>query len=259
MSSREATRLTDRLFWPKPRGVPPLGKDVHVWAATLDRPTPVLKSFWDILSHPEKARAERFHHETDRRRFVASHGMLRLLLGAYLQRNPEDLRFDQSPQGKPSLVEVRNGTLLFNMAHSEGLALYAVARDREVGIDVEWHREDLETKQIAEQFFSPAEVSTLRSIPRHQQKEAFFNCWTRKEAFLKAIGQGLSTELDQFEVAFAPGQKPAILKTVWNPGEALRWNLVALHPNPFYSAALVAEGRNIKLGCWTWDPEPEPN
>ncbi len=140
------------------------------------------------------------------------------------------------------------------MAHSEGLALYAVARDREVGIDVEWHREDLETEEIAKQFFSGAEVRTLRSIPQHQKREAFFNCWTRKEAFVKAIGQGLSTELDQFEVAFAPGQKPAILKTVWNPGEALRWNLVALHPNPFYSAALVSEGRNMKFGCWTWNP-----
>jgi len=253
MSSQKAARETDRVFWPKPRALPPLRRDeVHVWAATLDRGAPVLKSLWDILSDVEKARAARFYREIDGRRFIASHGVLRVLLGAYLGRRPEDLRFDQNPQGKPCLVDSHEA-LFFNMAHSEAIALYAVARNREVGIDVECHREDLETEEIAEQFFSPAEVRTLRSIPQHQQKEAFFNCWTRKEAFVKAIGQGLSTELDQFEVAFAPGLKPAILRTVWDPGEASRWNLVGLQVNPFYSAALVTQKHNVKLSCWTWN------
>jgi len=142
----------------------------------------------------------------------------------------------------------------FNMSHSHGEALYAVTRGREIGIDLEFIRCDLEVEQIAERFFSQCEIATLRALPVSLRKHAFFLCWTRKEAYIKARGQGLSLPLDQFDVSLIPGEPSALLSTQPDSDEALRWSLQELTPAPGYAAALAVEGRGWSLSCWQWPP-----
>lgn len=143
-------------------------------------------------------------------------------------------------------------TLHFNVSHSNGLALYAVARGREIGIDLEFVREDIAGLEIAERFFSSREVSALRALAPSEYTVAFFDCWTRKEAYIKARGEGLSHPLHGFTVSLAPGTPAAILNIDADPHEAARWTLVALSPGDGYRAALAVEGRVAHLRCWRW-------
>jgi 4'-phosphopantetheinyl transferase len=155
-----------------------------------------------MLSHDEIARAERFHFERDRRRFVVGRGLLRAILGRYMGIESERLRFRYGEYGKPYLAEEYGGKALqFNVAHSQDMALYAIARDREVGVDIEYIRPFPNLMQIAEQFFSARENIALQAVPEHLKDEAFFTCWTRKEAYIKARGDGLSLPLDRFDVS----------------------------------------------------------
>jgi 4'-phosphopantetheinyl transferase len=217
--------------------------DVHVWRVVLDQPAIRLQSLWEQLAPEERDRAARFHFPKDRDRFVAARGLLRVILGAYLGVDPAGLRFTKNAYGKPALAEQRGpDDLRFNLSHSHELVLYAITRGREVGIDVEWMRPDLADEEIAARFFSPREVAALRALPEPQRLEAFFNCWTRKEAFIKARGEGLSLPLDEFDVSLAPGEPAALLGTCWDPHEAGRWSLRALSPGPGYAAALAVEG-----------------
>jgi 4'-phosphopantetheinyl transferase len=142
--------------------------------------------------------------------------------------------------------------LSFNLTHSHQLALYAVTRRREIGVDLEYVRADFADEQIAERFFSPREVAALRTVPENLLKEAFFHCWTRKEAYVKAKGEGLSIPLDQFDVSLAPGEPALLLSTRDDPQEADRWSLQALFPGSGYVAALAVEGRTWRLKCWQW-------
>ena len=140
----------------------------------------------------------------------------------------------------------------FNLSHSHGKALYAVSRGREIGVDLEFIRGDLEAEQIAERFFSHSEIETLRALPLSLRKHAFFLCWTRKEAYIKARGEGLSLPLDQFDVSLIPGEPAALLSTQSDSDEALRWSLRNLTPASGYAAALATEGRDWTLSCWQW-------
>ncbi len=142
------------------------------------------------------------------------------------------------------------------MSHSHGVALYAVTRDREVGIDLEFIRRDLEVEQIAERFFSRRETATLRALPTALREYAFFLCWTRKEAYIKARGEGLSLPLDQFDVSLIPGEPAALLSTQPDSDEALRWSLQELTLASGYVAALAVEGRGWSLSCWQWPRPP---
>lgn len=238
--------------WSPPPETLELGSgEVHVWRATLDQPTPRVQSLRRILAADEQARADRFYFEKGRVRFIVARGLLRMILGRYLDREPSQLRFDYSPYGKPALASESGGeTLRFNVSHSHGLALYAVTRGREIGIDVEYIRADVASEQIAERFFSSREVAVLRALPVEAQAEAFFNCWTRKEAYIKARGEGLSLPLDQFDVSLVPGEPAALLSTRPDPHEASRWSLQELTPGPGYVAALAVEGRIRQLQCW---------
>ncbi len=166
---------------------------------------------------------------------------------------PDHLRFYYGPQGKPKLdKETAGEALRFNVTHTQGLALYAVANGREVGIDVERIRPELVDGDFAERFFSPREVAALRMLPVGLRPEAFFNCWTRKEAYAKARGDGLSLPLKQFDVSLAPREPAALLSTKGDPLEAARWSLSALHPGPGYVAALAVEGHDWRLECRQW-------
>ena len=227
--------------------------EVHVWRARLGVNAAQRQALFQTLSADERARSARFHFPQDRERFVAARGILRALLARYLNADPSQLSFRYNPHGKPALAAFwDHAGIRFNLSHSEGLALYAVSRHREVGIDLEFIRPHLAQEPMAEGFFSPREVAMLRSLPAPIQPEAFFHCWTRKEAFLKALGQGLSISLDQFDVSLLPGEPAALLRTSWDPLAASRWSLQSLTPSPDYAAVLAVEGLEWQLHCWHW-------
>lgn len=214
----------------------------------------MIQALSDILAPDESLRAGRFHFQKDRERFVVARGALRHILSGYLKTLPEQIHFSYNQYGKPALSEDGSRNLLsFNVAHSHEVALYAVARGREVGLDVELVREDFACREIAKRFFSAREVAALRTVPKEQQAMAFFNCWTRKEAYIKARGEGLSHPLDRFTVSLVPGETASLLSTDDDPQETSRWSLVELSPGAGYVAALALEGAATTLHCWQWD------
>ncbi len=229
---------------------------VHVWRASLHVSTPELRAFEDTLAVDERARAERFYFQKHREHFIAGRGLLRNILSRYLDREPDRLRFCYNAYGKPSLTEETGAEgLCFNLSHSHEMALYAVTHGREIGVDIEYFRPNVETEKLAERFFSPREAAVLRALPEQLRKEGFFNCWTRKEAYIKAEGQGMSIPLSTFDVSLMPGEPAALLHTESHPQETSRWSLQALHPEPSYAAALAVKGHDWELKCWQWAPE----
>ena len=228
---------------------------VHVWRAGLNISTYQLHTFQATLAAEECVRAERFFFQKDRELFVARRGILRNILGPYLDREPNQLRFCYNAYGKPSLAEeVGEKELCFNLSHSDGLALYALTWGRKIGIDIERLRPDVADEAVAERYFSPREVAVLHALPRHLRKEAFFSCWTRKEAYIKAEGKGLSIPLDAFDVSLTPGEPAALLRTQRYSQETSCWSLQSLNPGHGYAAALAVKGHGLELECWHWSP-----
>ena len=224
---------------------------VHVWCAPLDPPAGAVRGYAALLAPDERARAERFRFEQHRRQYTVARGVLRSLLGRYLGADPRALAFRYASHGKPEL-DGGGGALRFNVSHSGELALYAVARGREVGVDVEHVHPLDDAEEIAERFFSAAERAAFRALPPEAKEVAFFDCWTRKEAYIKAIGEGLSFPLHAFDVSLAPGEPARLLGAV-DREQAARWTLRELDPAPGYRAALVVEGGGWEPVCWRWD------
>lgn len=216
--------------------------EAHVWRARLDV---MAESFRESLQPDERERAERFYFAEHRRRFIARRRILRYILGRYLGQDPAELRFEYGPRGKPALS---GRPLYFNLSHSEEMALFAVTRHREVGVDIEHIQPRINPAEIAKHSFSAAEKAELNSLPPDQQLIAFFNGWTRKEAYIKARGEGLALPLPEFDVSL--GHPAALLATRDDPQEAARWTMIALDPGPGYAAALVVEGDGWRLRCW---------
>jgi 4'-phosphopantetheinyl transferase len=242
-----------RLWSPPPAGLALSGDDVHVWRASLDLPAARVQCLQHTLTANELNRAERFYFQKDRERFIVARGLLRGILGRYLDMAPDQLRFCYSPHGKPALVGGSGGDVLrFNLSHSHGLALYAITCNRQVGVDLEYIRPIPEAERIAERFFSAQENAVFRALPQNKRLEAFLNCWTRKEAYIKARGEGLSLPLDQFYVSLASGEPTTLLNIIGDPQEATRWALRKLKPGPGYVAALAVEGHGWRLACWQW-------
>jgi 4'-phosphopantetheinyl transferase len=241
--------------WQPAAQPPPLtSQEVHVWRIGLELDDASLARLRQTLAEEERRRAERFHFEKDRRHFIAGRGAMRILLAGYLTSRPEEVRFAYSNYGKPRLVDAINDSdLRFNLTHSHGLALLAVTRGRDVGIDVERLR-DMENdgQGLAERFFSPHESAVLRSLPSHLRREAFFHCWTRKEAYIKADGKGLSLPLAQFDVSLYPGEAAALLATRHDPDEVRRWSMASLLPGEGYVGALVVQGSSWRMWCGDW-------
>ncbi|MFN2491845.1 MAG: 4'-phosphopantetheinyl transferase superfamily protein [Pyrinomonadaceae bacterium] len=230
--------------------------DVHVWHASLD--VRLSKNLAPVLSEDELTRAHRFDFAKDRHHYIAARGILRKLLAAYLGSDAAELKFSYADKGKPFLNAVSRRTVNFNLAHSHGRAVYAFSSGRELGVDIEFLREDLAEEKIAERFFSPSEVTVLREVPKELRNQAFFNCWTRKEAYIKARGEGLSMPLDEFDVSLTPGEPAALLKNHKDERELLRWSMQSLPIAPGYVAALVVEGHNWRLKRY-WLREPTQN
>jgi 4'-phosphopantetheinyl transferase len=222
--------------------------ELHIWRASLECAPAVLCGLETTLCAAETARAARFHFPRDRNYFVAGRGILRSLLGAYLRKSPESLKFIYGPQDKPALeIQDPSSPVNFNLSHSHGLAVYAFALVREVGVDVELIRPEFVSDDIAERYFSPSELEELRALPQDLRAEGFFNCWTRKEAYVKARGEGLQISLKDFDVSLTPGKAPE-LESV----DSSRWSLRSFEPAPSYVAAVVAEGKDLKLLHWDW-------
>ena len=211
---------------------------VEIYWADLDEEGVDLGRFADMLADDERDRARRFRFERDRRRYVVRRGRLRQLLSRHLGNTPSQVRLRAGPFGKPCLAE---GDLRFSLSHSHGIALYAIVRGLEVGCDIERRNRLLAYGPVANRLFSSREARTLGSLPAAQQAEAFFNCWTRKEAYVKARGLGLSLPLDSFDVSLAPSESAALLRGCDG------WSVQAFEPVPLYHAAVVAQGNDWRL------------
>jgi 4'-phosphopantetheinyl transferase len=240
--------------WLEPPKSPSLqAGQVHVWRICLEQDHDLLDRFRRTLEPGEIDRAGRFHFERHQRQFVAGHGFLRYVLGQYLDAKPSELRFDYNDYGKPSLEGEE--TLQFNMSHSHEVGLVAVAREAALGVDVEHIRADFASEEIATRFFSRLEVETLSSLPKEERVAAFFRCWARKEAYIKAIGKGLSQPLDGFDVSLAPSDPAVLLRA--GEGDTLRWSLSDLEVGADYASALAVEGAPSGIFCWKYVGQDE--
>ncbi len=239
-----------------PASVEPHEDEAHVWCASLEPPAARLATCLSLLAPDERERAARFHFEKDHRHFTVARAVLRDVLARYLKRDPAALGFTYNEYGKPELERADERPVLhFNMSHAHGVALCALTYGREVGVDVEFLREEFASLDVARSFFSRAEVEMLEALPVEQRTRGFFNCWTRKEAYIKALGEGLSHPLDRFAVTLAPRERARFLSIDDDPQEVARWSMFALPaPEENYAAALVIEGtvRSLKLWRYAW-------
>lgn len=227
--------------------------EVHVWKASLDLPPARVRALARTLSEDERARAGRFVFEQDRSWFIARRGLLRTILSGYLDVAPGALEFRDGPHGKPAIAsDAGEPPLRFSASHTAGTALFAVTAGREVGVDLERVRPDFPSDEVAERFFSPDEVQAFRAVSAAGRPIAFFSCWTRKEAYLKARGVGLSLPLDRFDVSLSPDEPAALLRVVGDPQEAGRWSVHDLPIDPGHAGAVVVEGASVRLRCWQW-------
>ncbi len=230
--------------------------EVHVWRASIEASELVIQYLERLLSKDEATKAMHFRFEKDRKHWIVAHGILRILISRYVNKDPSQLRFGFNAYGKPFLTfPSLSPTLHFNLSHSEGLALYAFSYSRQIGIDVEYKRTDIDYDSLANVSFSPDEQSRLHSLPDTMKRDAFFNCWTRKEAYVKAKGKGLSIPTNQFDVTFMPGEPASLLRSREDPQEITCWSLQELTLGTDFAGALAVEGTRWSLSCWKWDNE----
>lgn len=220
---------------------------VEVWWVPLDRATDERVRLESVLSADERERANRFRSEELRHRYGVAHGALRHLLARKLNRAAADLCIEIGPAGKP-VISSRQGTTTphFNLSHSEDMALIAISGDHPLGIDIERYRKGIDVEMLTQQYFAPGEARQILSLPDAEQAQAFLTCWTRKEAYLKATGSGLSTPLDSFEVSALPGAAPRLLTVAGDSQAANPWRFVDLGDET-YAATLAVETLDIKV------------
>jgi 4'-phosphopantetheinyl transferase len=227
--------------------------DVHIWIAEV---TPALSPgrFEATMSGDEMSRAGKFVFEHLRRRYIAAHGILRDILGRYLAKEPREIAFSSNAFGKPFLPVGESDGLYFNMSHASDLVVVALVRDRLIGVDVEFIRPLQDLDALAEYHFSPQERALLANRALSDREPAFFTCWTRKEAYIKAVGKGLSLPLNSFDVSLPAGVAGRRIEpTADSPGVA-NWWLSDLTMPPAYKGALVVENGFECLSYWNWTP-----
>jgi 4'-phosphopantetheinyl transferase len=213
--------------------------EIQVWSIALDLSAEPCSGLYELLSAQERSRAATFLRQNDQRRFIATRGLLRRLLSIYLRYDAAEFLIGSNAFGKPELCNLGEAPaeIRFNYSHSNSLAVFAFARSRRVGVDVECVEADVARDSIAERFFCPREVAALRALPKARQSTAFFKCWTRKEAYVKARGEGFSIPLESFDVS---SDRIAV-----EAGCNSRWSVLSFEPLPGYMAAVAAEG-------WDW-------
>jgi 4'-phosphopantetheinyl transferase len=235
-------RMKDNLA-PLPSLMP---REVHVWRVGLNRPAAELPLLAECLSADEQRRAARFVRPIDRQRFIVSHAALRTILGGQLKTPAHAVAIAIQPGGKPELANSADvGSLCFNLSHSESVALVALAFDAQLGVDVECIRPLNDAEGLVSRYFAPGEQAAWRALPPHERQAGFFRCWTRKEAYLKAQGVGLSQGLDRFEVSLVADEPPRLLAAEGFPGSNTRWHLRDIPIAEGYLAACAVD----------WDPD----
>lgn len=245
--------VLDCVWLPPPAELVLSNDEIHLWRVFLDQLTTSCQALTEILSVDERARADRFYFERDRIRFIVGRSLLRKILGKYLEIEPSQLEFSYGSRGKPALTVTLQGSVVhFNLSHSQGLALYAISRDRRVGIDIEYIRPLDKVEQLVKRFFSSRENLEFQALPPNHQQAAFFKGWTCKEAYLKATGEGLAGSLDQIDISLTPGKSPQLMSINGSPESAEGWSLQQLNPEPGYVAAVAVEGHSGPLSCWQW-------
>jgi 4'-phosphopantetheinyl transferase len=240
---------------PAPAGIVPGPGDVHVWLADLDPGTAVVDRLVARLSPDEQERGARFHFRRDAMRWIVARATLREILGAVPEMEPGAVTFTYGSKGKPSVAaSLDRREIQFSVSHSSDLAAYAVTAGAPVGVDVERLRPVDEMDAVAERTFSQRECGALRGLPASLRPAGFFNCWTRKEAYIKALGEGLSYPLDRFSVSLAPGA-PACLESVDDaPDHVETWTLEALPVRSGFAGAVVVGTRPARVACGRWEP-----
>ena len=238
--------------WPRAGTVAPVlpAGVVHVWAASLDRAPAELDALRALLSADELERAARFKFDVLARRFIAGRGILRSLIGAYIGTAPAELRF-RYDAGKPSLETQPSTPLYFNLAHADGLAVYAVTRSAAIGIDVERVAPLPDATDIAANYFAPGEIRRLSRAT--DTAGSFYRCWTRKEAYVKALGEGLAHPLDRFEVTMDADEPAVLLAVADDPAEAAAWALHHLDPAEGFVGAVAIRDSVTAFVCRAWE------
>lgn len=237
--------------WSPPPGHPvPVPGEVHLWRVDQSAAGGDPEEALALLSAEERARRDRYRFERHRRRFALRRAALRRILAAYSGADPAAVAFRVSAHGKPELAEPGDPPLRFNLSHSEELALVAVTADADLGVDIEVVRPLDAPEALARTVFSPAELGELLDLPAADRLAGFFNGWTRKEAWLKARGEGLIGDLEGFDVTLAPGREPRLLRVAGDPDEAARWRLVAFAPAPGAVAAVALRAASCRLAFW---------
>jgi 4'-phosphopantetheinyl transferase len=220
--------------------------EIHVWTADLDRPDPPREHLASVLTAPERCRAARFLRPIDRDRAVASRGLLRMLLARYTAMPPHEVPIAADHRGKPYVTGL---PWAFNVSHSEGLCVYAVSLGRRVGIDVERVRPMPHMDDLVRRFFAPRERREFAGLPSCQRQEAFYNAWTRKEAYVKATGVGMHEPLERFAVSLRPGEPAELFECASDPAAADRWRLFGWQVAPGYVGALAVESDGRPIRC----------
>lgn len=210
--------------------------EIHVWRASLDQDDLSAETLFNILSSDERQRSDKFRFDKDRKRFIMSRGILRKILSGYLHKSPDQICFSYGNFGKPALIA--GAGLSFNLSHSQGLALYAVTRNREIGIDIEAINENVAIQRIAKKVLTPSETSFLNSLVPRLRPAVFYRYWTRREAFVKASGKGLSVSNEEMAVSLDPRKK--------------KWSYISLPVIFGYAAAIAVEGSISNIRCWQY-------
>lgn len=232
--------MTERICCNSPEIMRVGNNAVHVWKGLLDVDNETIKRFFTVLSEQEKQRSSRFHLAHHSRQYIAAHGMLRSILGEYLEIDPKALTFSVNQYGKPYLCsDQKNSSLLFNLSHSHNLCILGVSSGLEIGIDIEYVNRDIDVLEIADRCFSRREIEKLGSLHGDLQRRAFYRCWTRKEAYLKGKGKGLFMDLRRVEVSMLPAEPAAVVSSNDSPEDAGRWHLFDIEPYPRYIGALA--------------------
>ncbi|MGB7933826.1 MAG: 4'-phosphopantetheinyl transferase superfamily protein [Gammaproteobacteria bacterium] len=245
--------MSDQSWQPASQQPPPAPGEIHVWridlVASSASPADV-----PLLSPDERERAGRLLCGHKRDRFIAGRSALRSLLGRYLDEAPQALEFRYGPHGKPALVTGASEAILtFNFSHSEDLALLAVATGREVGIDIEYRHRDISIAPFARHILCENETTALQRLPAERHKQALLTAWTRKEAYVKALGEGLARSLKSFSAGIAD-EETAVLRLEDASGEPRTWTFTSLAVHPDYLACLTAPGSDWTPRCFDWRP-----
>ena len=241
-------------IWQKPtHPLPLLPQEIHVWKISLPSPESWLPKLWKVLNAEEHQRAKRYKTQTLRDTFVTARGTLRLILQRYLHTDAAHIQFASETHGKPYITDqATSPPITFNLSHSAELALLAIAANRQIGIDIEHDRRTTNYPGMINRICSPQEQVFFKDLPPEEQQKMFLTCWTRKEAYVKALGQGITFSLKSITVSLDKSMPPEILQVEGKENEALRWSMCELYPNPEYTAALVGEGNDWTHSCWEW-------